>query len=133
MAAGLDFPEKIEKYTANLNSMEEMLGNGLVQPFNGANSGARKLMFNVHHTHCFPLLNPEKPIIETGYENRFGDYSSSIIKAHDDYKVIAKVSKFSFAPNHHYWLFIEKPCKSCTVYTLLNFNRCFSEAKSNSP
>ena len=107
MAAGLDFPEKIEKYTANLNSMEEMLGNGLVQPFNGANSGARKLMFNVHHTHCFPLLNPEKPIIETGYENRFGDYSSSIIKAHDDYKVIAKVSKFSFAPNHHYWLFIE--------------------------
>lgn len=64
-------------------------------------------MHSVHKTHCFPLLTPEKAIIETGYEIRFGDYSSSITRADSNYKVIGKVSKFSFAPNHHYWLFVQ--------------------------
>ncbi len=45
--------------------------------------------------------------METGYEIRFGDYSSSITKADSTYRVIGKVSKFSFAPNHHYWLIVE--------------------------
>lgn len=55
----------------------------------------------------FPLINPEKAIIETGYEIRFGDYSSSITRADSTYQVIGKISKFSFAPNHHYWLIVK--------------------------
>ena len=54
-----------------------------------------------------PILNCEKAILETGYEIRFGDYSSSVIRADSDYTVIAKISKFSFAPNHHYWLILK--------------------------
>ena len=64
-------------------------------------------MHSVHLEHVFPLINPEKAIIETGYEIRFGDYSSSITRADSTYQVIGKISKFSFAPNHHYWLIFE--------------------------
>lgn len=60
-----------------------------------------------HLEHVFPLINPEKAIIETGYEIRFGDYSSSITRADSTYQVIGKISKFSFAPNHHYWLIVK--------------------------
>ena len=64
-------------------------------------------MHSVHRDHVFPLMVGEKAIIETGYEIRFGDYSSSITRADSDYQVIAKISKFSFAPNHHYWLILK--------------------------
>ena len=104
--AGLGFSDKISENTKNLPSMEHMLGKGLMQPFNNTNAGSRKIMFSVHKEHVFPLMNPEKAIIETGYEIRYGDYSSSITRADSTYVVVAKVSKFSFAPNHHYWLII---------------------------
>ena len=105
--AGLNFSQQIEENTKNLKSMEQVLGKGLMQPFNGCNAGARKLMHNVHRDHVFPLMNGEKAILETGYEIRFGDYSSSITRADSDYQVVAKISKFSFAPNHHYWIIVK--------------------------
>ena len=110
--AGLDFTEKMQKASERMGinngvSLEHMLGTGLMQPFSGSNSGARKIMWNVHQSHRFMLMNGEKAIIETGYEIRFGDESSSIIKADSDYRIIAKISKFSFTPNHHYWLILE--------------------------
>ena len=64
-------------------------------------------MYNVHVEHCWQLMKPEKAIIETGYEIRYGDYSSSVTRADQNYQVIGKISKFSFAPNHHYWLFLK--------------------------
>lgn len=105
--AQLDFADKIEQVSQNLPSMEAMLGSGLLQPFNSCNSGSRKIMHSIHRSHVFPLMNGEKAIVETGYEIRFGDYSSSITKADNDYVIIAKISKFSFAPNHHYWLILK--------------------------
>ena len=105
--ANLNFPEKIRKATSRLKSKEQMLGSGLLQPFNSTNSGARKLMHSVHRTHVFSLMKGEKAIVETGYEIRFGDESSSITQADSDYRVIGKISKFQFAPNHHYWLIVQ--------------------------
>lgn len=105
--AALDFSDKIEEASSNINNIEEMLGKGLLQPFNGTNAGARKIMYGTHRDHVFPLIAGEKAIIETGYEIRFGDYSSSITRADADYVVVAKISKFSFAPNHHYWLILK--------------------------
>lgn len=105
--AGLDFTDKINEASQNITNMEQMLGSGLAQPFNNTGSGARKLMFATHRTHVLPLMQGEKAIIETGYEIRFGDYSSSITRADANYTVIAKISKFSFAPNHHYWLILK--------------------------
>ena len=104
--ATLNFAEKINEASGKITQIEEMLGKGLMQPFNGTNAGSRKIMHGTHRDHVFPLMGGEKAIIETGYEIRFGDYSSSITKADSDYQVIAKISKFSFAPNHHYWLIV---------------------------
>lgn len=105
--ATFGFTEKIEENTKDLPSMEHIIGKGLIQPFNNTNSGARKILFSLQREHVFSLMKPEKAIIETGYEIRYGDYSSSITKADSNYKVVGKISKFSFAPNHHYWLILE--------------------------
>ena len=105
--AKLDFSDKVAKATKNLKSMEHMLGKGLLQPFTNTNAGARKIMHGTHRDHVFPLLRGEKAIIETGYEIRFGDYSSSVTAADSDYTVIAKIPKYSFSPNHHYYLIIQ--------------------------
>ena len=102
----LNFLEKMDEASKNINRPEEMLGRGLRQPFNGCNAGARKVMFSTHSDHILPLIVSEKAIIETGYEIRYGDYASSVLRADANYQVIAKISKFSFAPDHHYWLIL---------------------------
>lgn len=105
---GKEFSEKIEEAVQRVGpNLEHMLGKGLLEVANNTNAGARKIMHNTHRDHIFPLMNGEKAIMETGYEIRFGDLSSSITAAESDYKVVAKISKFSFSPNHHYWLIVE--------------------------
>lgn len=103
----LTFLDQMEEVSAGVQTPEQMLGRGLRQPFNGCNAGARKIMFSTHSDHILPLITSEKAIIETGYEIRYGDYASSILRSDDDYQVIAKISKFGFAPNHHYWLILK--------------------------
>ena len=71
------------------------------------NAGARKIMHGTHRDHILGLMQGEKAILETGYEIRFGDLSSSVTAADSDYKVVAKITKFSFSPNHHYYLILE--------------------------
>ena len=104
-----DFRDKVKDAESRIpaNSLEHILGKGLMVPFNNINAGARKIMSGTHRDHIFPLMNSESAIIETGYEDRFGDLSSSIIKSDNDYRLVAKISKFSFAPNHHYYLILE--------------------------
>ena len=102
----LNFIDQMDEVSANIKSPEQMLGRGLRQPFNGCNAGARKVMFSTHSDHILPLITSEKAIIETGYEIRYGDYASSILRSDADYQVVAKISKFSFAPNHHYYLIL---------------------------
>ena len=102
----LNFLDQMEEVSKNITSPEQMLGRGLRQPFNGCNAGARKVMFSTHSDHIFPLISSEKAIIETGYEIRYGDYASSVLRSDANYQVIAKISKFSFAPDHHYWLIL---------------------------
>lgn len=102
----LDFSSKVEDAVKDIEFPEQLLGAGLMIPFCNTNSSSRLIMASTHRTHALQLLNPEKAIIQTGYEIRYGDYSSSISKADRDYEVIAKISKFSSAPNHHYWLIL---------------------------
>ena len=101
------YSDKLEEAQARIPTMEHMLGIGLKQPFNNCESASRKLMASVHTSHIFPLFGGEKAFIETGYENRFGDYSSSITTTDSTYRVVAKISKFSFSPNHIYYLILE--------------------------
>lgn len=89
-----------------ITNLEEALGKGLQQPFNNTNSGSRKILSGTHIEHTLPLLHPEPPLVSTGYENRFGEYSSSFITADSDYTVLARVAKFSMSPDHCYYLII---------------------------
>lgn len=105
--AKLDFSDKVKEASDKLDSMEQMLGKGLLQPFTNTNAGARKIMHGTHRDHVFPLMKGEKAVVETGYEIRFGDYSSSVTMTDTEYSVVAKISKFSFSPNHHYYLIVQ--------------------------
>lgn len=100
----LNFSDKMEEASKTIEIPEQILGKGLFQPFSNTNSGSRKILAGLQRDQIFSLIKPEKAIIETGYEIRYGDRSSSVIKTDSDYQVVGKISKFSFAPNHHYWI-----------------------------
>ena len=102
-----DFSEKMEQSSKHIDKMEHILGKGLLQCYNNCNAGARKTMHGIHRDHVFPLMNGEKAIVETGYEIRFGDLSSSVTSTDANYNVVSKISKFSFSPNHHYFLIMK--------------------------
>lgn len=102
----MGFVEEVNKSAEQLNSLEAMLGKGLNIPYNPTNSGARKIMNGTHQSHTLVLTRGEVPYVMTGFENRFGERSSSILKTETDYEVVAKISKFSYAPNHHYFLIV---------------------------
>jgi hypothetical protein len=38
--AALDFTDKMKEASENISNIEQMLGKGLMQPFNGTNAGA---------------------------------------------------------------------------------------------
>lgn len=98
----------IEKAASIYNDghMEKIVGIGLNMPFENTNSAARKLMYASQYQQHVCLVKPEIPIISTGYENKFGSISSSIEEAKCDFKVLAKVPKYSWDPDNHYWLFL---------------------------
>lgn len=107
--AGMNFDQKISAAKDRMREkpMEYAGGKDLLQPDTICNSGSRKLMHAVHRDHIFPLINGEKAIGETGYEIRYGDRSSSVTTADSDYIVVNRISKFSFSPNHHYFLILK--------------------------
>ena len=101
-----NFMEQLNEAEKRITAKEQILGKGLEQPFVDCNSGVRKLMFSIHIEQSLPLIHPEIPFIMTGYEQQYSDRSSSIIKADCDYEVVAKISKFSNNPQHHYYLIL---------------------------
>lgn len=92
------------KYASDLDFKEEMLGKGLCQPFVDCNSGNRKLMFSTQAEQALPLVYREIPYVMTGYEQRWGDRSSSVLKAEGNYEIVAKISKFEDNPQKYYYL-----------------------------
>lgn len=99
--------EDIKIAEQRIANMEEVLGRGLLQPFNNTNSGSRKLMFGVHLDQKLPLMHPEIPLIQTGYEGVLGLESSSFQKSEENYTVISVIPKFSFNPDINYHLILE--------------------------
>lgn len=104
--ANFDYLSEVDSNISRLQTPEQMLGKGLNIPYNFTNSGSRKIMDIVHQSHALTLTRGEVPYIGTGYENRFGQESSSIVYFDRQYQVIAKVPKFRKAPNHHYYLIL---------------------------
>ena len=88
------------------NDMEKMIGVGLNMPYEAENSAARKNMYSSQYQQHVCLVRQEIPYVETAYENKFGQASSSFIKADRDWRVFAKIEKFSNKPGHHYYLIL---------------------------
>lgn len=105
--ASLNLIEDIKAVEARLTKPEQMLGKELLQPFACTNSGARKILHANQADQRLALVHPEIPLVQTGYENQYGEFSSSFIKADDDYEVLAKINKFSKSPGLHYYLIIK--------------------------
>lgn len=100
-----------------ITNTNHMLGKGLQMPFAASNSGSRKLMFGTQLEHRLPLVNPDVPYIQTGYEMQFGLNSSSYVQTPESYTVIAKIPKFSWCPNHHYFMIVlNEETKTLNVY-----------------
>lgn len=102
----LNLSQQVREIEERLPSQEYTLCKGLKQPFNATNSGSRKIMQGIQMEQATQLLNPEVPIISTGYENQFGELNSTFIVADYNYLVLAKIPKFESDPNNHYWLIL---------------------------
>lgn len=100
--ASMNVLDDVQK--VKVDNPNHMLGKGLMMPFAASNSGSRKLMFGTQLEHRLPLLHPEVPFIQTGYENEFGKYSSSYITAESDLEVISIIPKFEWCPKHQYYI-----------------------------
>ena len=102
----LNLGDEVRKFTKRLPSQEYTLCKGLKQPFNNTNSGSRKIMQAIQMEQATQLLDPEVPIISTGYENQFAEFNSNYIVADSNYVVIDKIPKFEKNPGEHYWLIL---------------------------
>lgn len=94
----------LENEAKRITKMEYALGKGNLMPFNNNNSGPRKILAGIQTEHALDILNSEPPIIQTGYEIRFGDLSASIKKTDGDLRIRRKIEKFEKVPGHHYFL-----------------------------
>lgn len=102
----LNLAQEVREVEKRLPSQEYTLCKGLKQPFNNTNSGSRKIMQGIQMEQATQLLNPETPIISTGYENQFGELNSNFLRAEHNYVVIDKIPKFTFNPGIHYWIIL---------------------------
>lgn len=100
--ASMNVLDDVQK--VKIENSNHMLGKGLMMPFAASNSGSRKLMFGTQLEHRLPLMRPEVPYIQTGYEMEFGKYSSSYIEAESNLEVIGIVPKFAWIPKHQYYI-----------------------------
>lgn len=103
MQSNLNLQEIIGPIRESLEEPDDMLGKGLMMPFNDTNSGGRKLLYGTQREHVIPINNAEVAFIQCGYEDQFGEYSSSIKRAKGNYKLLAKIPKFRNIPDHHYY------------------------------
>ena len=102
-----DLKSQVEENIKDLPNYDYLLGKGLLQPFNPANSGSRKLMHAIHLDHFLVLKHGEMPIIQTGFENEFGRNSSSYKTSDYNFRVLYKIPKFSFRPDVYYYLILQ--------------------------
>lgn len=107
MSLDLTVIDDINKRAKELgNDLTLAYGKELVTPYPNKTSAQRLVMHSKHYDQAIQLDHPEVPLTMTGYENEFAHNSSSYVVANSDYLILAKIDKFLYKPNHHYWLII---------------------------
>ena len=100
----INVEKEMREESKRIKNLEQTLGKGAMQPFSNTNSSSRKIMQSNQLEQAISLLYPEVPIVSTGYENEYGDLSSSIIELDSNIEIIDKISKFENKPNEQYYL-----------------------------
>lgn len=140
--ANLNIAEAIEKQKEIIGynqDKERVCGQTLTVPFSSTISGSRALIAEHQYSQLLPIGNSEPPTLGTGYENLYGDESSSIIIADQNMHVLEKISKFSAKPDHHYYLLVQKEDSTidvieskCYGYTTEAFGTVYNTDYANS-
>ena len=86
------------------NNKEKILGLMLNQPNEPLNSSSRKIMASTQAVQKLNLNNPEVPLIQTGYEDEFGKFSSSLNISKYDQSVEKIIYKYSNQKKLHYYM-----------------------------
>lgn len=102
MQSSLNLTEIFKPIRESLPNLDAMLGKTAMMPFECTNSGARKLLFSTQREHVIPVREAEVAYIQTGAEDEFGRYSSSLDRTNGKYQLVAKIPKYSNLPEHHY-------------------------------
>lgn len=63
-------------------------------------------MFSTNLEQRLALCNPDVPYVSTGFENQFGQYSSSFRIADQDYTAVGIIPKYSSRPYDHYYIIL---------------------------
>ena len=95
----LNLIDRANGIQSELPNMEYTLGKGLLQPFNNTNSGSRKIMQGIQKEQTLQIIDAEPPLIESGYENQFGEYSSPFVRSDSNYICVKKIYK---NPSYYY-------------------------------
>ena len=92
--------QDIAQRESELSSPEQMLGKGALMPFTPMCSGSRRILQSTQTEQVHVVTEPEMPILQTGFENQFGEYSSSFIRSDADLRVVKMISKYTFNNLH---------------------------------
>ena len=88
-----------EQYRGDKTS-EVMAGLNLTIP--QKNSGSRNHMVTSHLEQMVMLCNPETPRVFTGYEQPYGQYTDSYLKAEAPLRIVDVISRFPLQPRWRY-------------------------------
>lgn len=101
----VDIGSLLEEKTKEFTGTDKHLGLTLMT-FPQYISSTRSIMFTSHLKQFNNLNNPQFPKVFTNYENIFGKYSSGLVSAKRNYKVINKIDKFEDKPGYLYATFL---------------------------
>lgn len=87
------FEKEIKNRVKELDSMEDVVAMGSLTLASYASS-ARSQMLTQHLVQALVPNNPEIPAVSTGYEQMYGEYSTSYYKTDKKLKIIRKIKKY---------------------------------------
>lgn len=96
----VNFQQDVAQRESELSSLEQVLGKGALMPFTPMCSGSRRILQSTQAEQVHVVSDPELPIIQTGFENQFGEYSSSFVEASANLRVVRMISKYTFNNLH---------------------------------
>lgn len=104
-AEEIDFINKEYSVEGGGSDPTEVLGAGRLSWV--SNSGSRQQMFTAQIKQAVMLSNPEVPKLSTGHEKFFGKHADSFKRAKSNYRILAKIPRYSSNPRLAYVLVLQ--------------------------